>query len=79
VDGASFGKHPPPAVFLHAVPNRVEMNRAELSRSEPNRAEARWLLLSSKQLSIALPTTPVNTETRQQGSEPFSRCPTEGI
>jgi hypothetical protein len=40
VDGASLGNHPPPAVFLHAMPSRAEVSRAE----------ARWLLRSSKQL-----------------------------
>jgi hypothetical protein len=50
LDGASLGKHPPPAVFLHAVPSR-----AEVSRSERSRAEALWLLRSSKQFLTALP------------------------
>jgi hypothetical protein len=34
VDGASLGKHPPPAVFLHAVPSRAEVSRSTLVAKE---------------------------------------------
>jgi hypothetical protein len=35
VTHSRYAEHPPPVVFLHAVPSR-----AEVSRSEPSRAEA---------------------------------------
>jgi hypothetical protein len=50
VDSTKLGKHPLPAVLLHAVPSR-----AEVSRAEPSRAEESWLLRRNKQLSAALP------------------------
>jgi hypothetical protein len=34
VDGASLGKHSPPAVFLHAVPSRAEVSRSTLVAKE---------------------------------------------
>jgi hypothetical protein len=56
VTHSRYAKHPPPAVFLHAVPSR-----AEVSRSEPSRAEARCLLRKSKQFWQRCLATPVNT------------------
>jgi hypothetical protein len=55
VDSASLGKHPPPAVFLHALPRRAEVSRAE----------AHWLLRSSKQLWQHCLTRAVNTLPRE--------------
>jgi hypothetical protein len=52
VTHSRYAIHPPPTVFLHAMPSRAEVSRAE----------ARQLLRGNKQLWQRCVTTPVNTE-----------------
>jgi hypothetical protein len=55
VEGATLGKHPPPAVFFHAVPSR-----ADVSRAETKHAGCYEAVNSFEQRCL---TTPVNTTT----------------
>jgi hypothetical protein len=61
VDDTTLGKHPPPAVFLHAVPSR-----AELSQAEPKHAGYYEAVNSSWQRCL---TTLVNTSGNKTAHE----------